>query len=119
MTIHQLNQINIYALSFRIYAALLCENDMSLNRIAAKTGVTWKTVKRKINTLESKGLVIKTNNRSKTDTYSGIDRTMENNLSTMEKDISSVVENNTTTVENGIGAMENDPETMEIYEKYS
>ena len=37
----------------------------------------------------------------------------------MEKDISSVVENNTTTVENGIGAMENDPETMEIYEKYS
>ena len=119
MTIAQLNRIRLDAQSFRIYVCLLCEGDMSVNRIAAKTGITWKTINKKLPKLEAKGLIVKTNNRSKVYTYTGVDHSMENNPSTMENNLSKVVENDRVVEENELTVMENDPVNREIYEKYS
>ncbi len=92
---------------------------MTINKLASKTAITWKTIRKKLLKLETKGLVVRTNNRSKVQTYSGIDPTMENNLTVMEKDRTEVVENDTPVMEKDIGAMENDPTVQKIYEKYS
>ena len=80
MTIEQLNRIKLDAQSFRIYVALLCERDMTINKLASKTAITWKTIRKKLLKLETRGLVIRTNNKSKVQTYSGIDPTMELSL---------------------------------------
>ena len=92
---------------------------MTINKLASKTAITWKTIRKKLLKLETKGLVIRTNNKSKVQTYSGIDQTMENNPTVMEKDRTEVVENDTPAMEKDLSAMENDPTMQEIYEKYS
>ena len=119
MTIEQLNRIRLDAQCFRIYVALLCEQDMTINKLASKTAITWKTIRKKLLKLETKGLVIRTNNKSKVQTYSGIDQTMENNPTVMENDRSEVRENDLPVVEKDLGGMENDPTMKEIIEKYS
>ena len=119
MTIDQLNRIRLDAQSFRIYVCLLCENDMSVNRIASKTGITWKTINKKLPKLEAKGLVVKTNNRSKVSTYTGIDHSVENNPTVMENNLSVTMEKDRVVEENELTVMENDPVNREIYEKYS
>ena len=119
MTIEQLNRIRLDAQCFRIYVALLCEQDMTINKLASKTAITWKTIRKKLLKLETKGLVIRTNNKSKVQTYSGIDPTMENNPTVMENDRSEVRENDLPVVEKDLGGMENDPTMKEIIEKYS
>ncbi len=75
MTVDQLNRTKLDPLSFRIYAALLCEDDMSINRLSYRTGMTRKAISKRLPSLISKQLVIKTNNRSKVATYSGLDTT--------------------------------------------
>jgi|TARA_R110000751_G_scaffold104983_3_gene200616 biotin operon repressor len=75
MTVDQLNRTKLDPPSFRLYAALLCESDMSVNRIAHKTGMTRRTISKKMPLLLDKDLAVKTNNRSKVPTYSGIDPT--------------------------------------------
>ena len=75
MTVDQLNRTKLDPLSFRIYAALLCEQDMSINRLSYRTGMTRKAISKRLPSLISKQLVIKTNNRSKVSTYSGLDTT--------------------------------------------
>ena len=119
MTIAQLNRIRLDAQSFRIYVCLLCESDMSVNRIASKTGITWKTINKKLPKLEAKGLVVKTNKRSKVNTYSGVDHVVQNDTTTMENDLREAREKDTTVEENELTVMENDPVNREIYEKYS
>ena len=119
MTIEQLNKIKLDAQSFRIYVALLCERDMTINKLASKTAITWKTIRKKLLKLETRGLVIRTNNKSKVQTYSGIDPTMENNPMVVEKDPTKVVENDTVAMEKDLSAMEIDPTMQKIYEKYS
>ena len=119
MTIEQLNKIKLDAQSFRIYVDLLCERDMTINKLASKTAITWKTIRKKLLKLATKGLVIRTNNKSKVQTYTGIDPTMENNPTVVEKDRTKVVENDTPTMEKDLGGMENDPTMKEIIEKYS
>jgi len=119
MTIEQLNRIRLDAQCFRIYVALLCEQNMTVNKIAFRTAITWKTIKKKLPKLEEKGLVARTNNKSKVLTYSGIDPTMENNPTVVENDLSEVRENDLPVVEKDLGGMENDPTMKEIIEKYS
>ena len=75
MTVDQLNRTKLDPLSFRIYAALLCEDDMSINRMAYRTGMTRKAISKRLPSLISKNLITKTNKRSKVATYSGLDRT--------------------------------------------
>ena len=119
MTIEQLNRTKLDAQCFRIYVALLCEQDMTINKLAFKTAITWKTIKKKLPKLEEKGLVVRTNNKSKVQTYSGIDPTVENNPTVMENDLGEVRENDLPVVEKDLGGMENDPAMKEIIEKYS
>jgi|TARA_Y100000310_G_scaffold305467_1_gene345650 predicted transcriptional regulator len=119
MTIEQLNRTKLDAQCFRIYVALLCEQDMTINKLASKTAITWKTIRKKLLKLEAKGLVTRTNNKSKVQTYSGIDPTMENNPTVVENDRSEVRENDLPVVEKDLGGMENDPTMKEIIEKYS
>lgn len=90
MTVDQLNRTKLDPLSFRIYAALLCEEDMSINRLSYRTGMTRKAISKRIPPLISKQLVIKTNKRSKVSTYSGLDAT--ESLSSLVESIDSVVE---------------------------
>jgi len=78
MTVDQLNRIKLDPLSFRLYAALLCESDMSVNRLAYKTGMTRRTISKKLPLLLDKALAVKTNTRSKVPTYSGADLTEPN-----------------------------------------
>jgi hypothetical protein len=85
---------------------------MTINKLAFKTAITWKTIKKKLPLLEAKGLAARTNKKSKVRTYSGIDPTME-------KDRSTVRENDLPVVEKDLGGMENDPTMKEIIEKYS
>lgn len=119
MTIEQLNKTKLDAQCFRIYVALLCEQDMTINKLASKTAITWKTIRKKLPKLETKGLATRTNKKPKVQTYSGIDPTMENNPTVVEKDRSAVRENDPTVVEKDLGGMENDPTMREIIEKYS
>jgi len=115
MTIKQLNRIRLDSPSFRIYVALLSESNMTINKLASKTGITWKTISKKVPKLLSKGLATKTNHHH----YSGIDLTMENNPTVVENDIGAVRENDLTVVENDRSVVENDPTTQAIYDKYS
>lgn len=72
MTIEQLNRTELDPPSFRLYVALLCENDMSVNKLAQKTGMTRRTISKKLPLLLDKDLAEKTNSLSKVPTYSGI-----------------------------------------------
>ena len=98
MTIEQLNRTELDPPSFRLYTALLCESDMSVNRIAHKTGMTRRTISKKLPLLLDKALATKTNNRSKVPTYSGIDPT-EPIDSTGELNDTPILESNSTTGE--------------------
>jgi DNA-binding transcriptional ArsR family regulator len=126
MTVDQLNRTKLDPPSFRLYAALLCESDMSVNRIAYKTGMTRRTISKKLPLLLDKDLAVKTNNRSKVPTYSGIDPT-ELNDSTVELNDTPIHESNSTTGESfDSGAELNDSaqddfngELGGIWEKYS
>ena len=92
MTVDQLNRTKLDPLSFRIYAALLCEDDMSINKLSYKTGMTRKAISKRLPSLISKQLVIKTNNRSKVSTYSGLDTT--ESIDAIGESNDSVVESN-------------------------
>ena len=119
MTVEQLNRTKLDPLSFRLYAALLCESDMSINRIAYKTGMTRRTISKKLPLLLEKSLAVKTNNRSKVPTYSGIDST-EPIDSTVELNDTSIGESNSTTGESFDSAQDDfNGELGGIWEKYS
>ena len=126
MTVDQLNRTKLDPPSFRLYAALLCESDMSVNRIAQKTGMTRRTISKKLPLLLDKDLAVKTNNRSKVPTYSGIDPTEPIN-STVEPNDTATHEPNSTTSESfssdgGLNDSAKDDFNGElggIWEKYS
>jgi len=56
MTIEQLNKTKLDAQCFRIYVALLCEQDMTINKLASKTAITWKTIRKKLPKLEERAI---------------------------------------------------------------
>ena len=126
MTVDQLNRTKLDPPSFRLYAALLCESDMSVNRIAYKTGMTRRTISKKLPLLLDKDLAVKTNNRSKVPTYSGIDPTVLND-STVELNDTPIHESNSTTGESFDSRGELNDSTQDdfngelggIWEKYS
>ena len=126
MTVDQLNRTKLDPLSFRLYAALLCESDMSVNRLAYKTGMTRRTISKKLPLLLDKALAVKTNTRSKVPTYSGADLTEPIN-STVEPNDTPIHEPNSTTSESfssdgGLNDSAKDDFNGElggIWEKYS
>jgi len=126
MTVAQLNRIKLDPPSFRLYAALLCEGDMSVNRIAYKTGMTRRTISKKLPLLINKNLAVKTNNRSKVPTYTGLDLT-ESKDSTVELNDSPIHESKDSTTESFSTATELNDSTQDnfrgelggIWEKYS
>ena len=133
MTVEQLNRTKLDPLSFRLYAALLCESDMSVNRLAHKTGMTRRTISKKLPLLLDEDLAVKTNSESKVATYSGIDRgepinsTVELNSTPVESNSTGKHESNSTTGESiSAGVESNDTseddfrgELGGVWEKYS
>jgi len=121
MTVDQLNRTKLDPLSFRIYAALLCEDDMSINRMAYRTGMTRKAISKRLPSLILKNLITKTNKRSKVATYSGLDRAesidpiAESEDSKKVESINSVTESQDSSVELEDSSIESSNPTQDIF----